>query len=218
MRGRHWGMVALAGVVYSAMTAGGVVWIILRDGREAFWLILAEDLLSSAGLGVGLATAILWFSAYASEHHEWAKTLEIEFGVALGGLSSLQCVALAVASGIGEEMLFRAALQPTATTLAAKIVASRALQHFAGITITSLAFGACHFPFRKNLLPWTAFTIVTAYGFGAIFLWTGNVMGPILAHALINGVNLSRIARKGSPSGPVIAISERGGSLEFDRK
>lgn len=219
MRGRHWGMVALAGVVYSAMTAGGVVWVVLRDGREALWPVFADDLLSSCGLGIGFATAVLWFSAHASARYAWARTLEEEFGVALGGLSIAQCVALALASGIGEEMLFRAALQPSLTRLAAKAFAAPALQHLAGITLTSLAFGACHFPFRRNLLPWTLFTIVTAFGFGAIFLWTGNVTGPILAHAMINGVNLSRIAKKGAPPrGPEIVMTRKGGVLEFGRE
>jgi len=211
-------MVALSGVVYSVMTAGGVLWVLARGGRGAFWLIIADDLLSSLGLGIGMATAILWFSAYAARRHEWAKTLESEFGVALGGLSVLQCVTLAVASGIGEEMFFRAALQPTAISLCTHLTASPFLSSALGVGATSLVFGACHFPFRRNLLPWTLFTIVTALGFGGIFLWTGNVAGPILAHAMINGVNLTRIAKKGAPTGPVITMQERDGMLEFEKR
>jgi hypothetical protein len=218
MRGRHWGMVALAGVVYSVMSAAGVLWVLARDGRAALWPLLAEDLLSSAGLGIGFATAILWFSAYASARHQWARTLEQEFGVALGGLSPLQCVVLAIASGIGEEFLFRAGIQPTAVRLAARVADGPFLQNLLGVTLTSLAFGACHFPFRRNLLPWTAFTVVTAYGFGGILLWTGNLTGPILAHAMINGVNLTRIARKGAPAaGPVLSMSADRGALDFER-
>jgi membrane protease YdiL (CAAX protease family) len=211
-------MVALAGIVYSAMTAGGVVWVLARDGRGAFWTIVAEDLWSSLGLGVGLATGILWFSAHAAARHQWARTLESEFAVALGGLSAVQCVALAIASGVGEEMLFRAALQPTAVLLCTHVSPTPWIQSALGLLATSIAFGLCHFPFRKNLLPWTVFTVATALGFGAIYLWTGNIAGPIVSHALINGVNLTRIARRGTPTGPVLAMSERGGVLEFERK
>jgi len=211
-------MVALAGVVYSSMSVSGVLWVLAQEGRPMLWRILADDMWSSLGLGIGFATAILWFSAYASERHAWARTLEEEFGIALGGLSIPQCVAMAVASGIGEEILFRAALQPTAIRLAAGITPSHALQGLLGLVATSLVFGACHFPFRRNLIPWTLFTIATALGFGGIYLWTGNLVGPVAAHALINGVNLSRIARKGTPAGPVLAIRTRGRMLEFEQR
>jgi membrane protease YdiL (CAAX protease family) len=211
-------MVALAGVVYSLMSVSGILWLTAREGRPALWQIFADDLWSSVGLGIGFATAVLWFSAHAAEHHAWARTLEEEFGVALGGLSVFQCAALAVASGLGEEVLFRAALQPTLVRLSSPLAAAPALQALLGLAATSLAFGACHFPFRRNLIPWTVFTIVTALGFGSIYLWTGNLVGPIVAHALINGVNLTRIAKRGAPSGPVLAIRTRGGMLEFEQR
>lgn len=210
MRGRNWAKVIAVGVVYSVMTAAGVLWVIARDGREAFWQIAANDLWSSLGLGVGLATAVLWYSGWSAAHTNWGRTLDAFFAQVFGGFSILHCAATALASGIGEEMLFRAALQPTAIALTHSNVL--------GIALTSLAFGAVHLPFRRELFPWTIFAVGTSVAFGAIYAWTGNIAGPMLAHALINGVNLARISRKGAPAGPKLTIHEKGGMLEFERR
>src|SRR5436190_6470137 len=132
MRGRNWAKVIAVGVVYSVMTTIGVIWVIARDGREAFWHIAAHDMWWSLGLGVGFATAVLWLSGWAASHTNWGRTLDAFFAQVFGGFRLPHCVATAVASGIGEEMLFRAALQPTATALCHS--------HLLGILVTSAAF------------------------------------------------------------------------------
>lgn len=218
MKGRNWAKVVVVGVVYSVMSVVGVLWVIARDGREAFWQIVANDRWSSIGLGVGLATAVLWLSGWAAAKTNWGRTLDAFFAQVFGGFSVFQCIATALASGIGEEMLFRAALQPTAIALAAKWTGAGFAAGSLGILLTSLAFGAVHLPFKRELAPWTLFAIGTSIAFGAIYAWTDNIVGPMLAHAMINGVNLARIARKGAPSGPTLTIHEKGGMLEFERR
>lgn len=218
MRGRNWAKVIVVGVVYSVMTTVGVLWVIARDGRASFWHIAANDIWSSLGLGVGLATAVLWLSGWAASHTNWGRTLDAFFAQVFGGFTILHCIATALASGVGEEMLFRAALQPSAIALAARGVGGGFFAGLLGILLTSLAFAAVHMPFRRELAPWTVFAFGTSVAFGAIYAWTDNIVGPMLAHALINGVNLARIARKGAPAGPKLTIHEKGGMLEFERR
>lgn len=49
-------------------------------------------------------------------------------------------------------------------------------------------------PDRRYLI-WTAFAIVLGFVFGAILLITGNILGCIHAHGLINFINLRRLGR-----------------------
>jgi hypothetical protein len=41
---------------------------------------------------------------------------------------------------------------------------------------------------------WTAFAVVAGGLFGGLMLWRGNLLAPIVAHFLVNAVNLSRLA------------------------
>ena len=97
---------------------------------------------------------------------------------ALGSVSLPGAIALALASGIGEEMLFRGALQPRVGWLAAGVL-----------------FGLVHFAPRRELLPWTGFAILAGLLFGALFQATGNLIAPIAAHALVNAVNIPFLVR-----------------------
>ena len=76
-------------------------------------------------------------------------------------------------------MLFRGALQPAV-----------------GIVWASLIFGACHFLPRKELMLWSVYAVAMGFAFGLLYEWTGHLMAPVTAHALVNGVNLPRLARR----------------------
>ena len=98
---------------------------------------------------------------------------------AVGPVSVPNLVLLALASGLAEEMLFRGALQPRV-----------------GLVLASLLFGCVHFVPRREFLPWTVFAILAGLLFGAIFEWTGNLIAPVVAHILVNGVNLPLLMRR----------------------
>ena len=95
------------------------------------------------------------------------------------GISVPNSLLLALASGMAEEMFFRGALQPQVGWLAA-----------------SLLFGLLHFIPRRDLLPWAGFAVLVGGLFGALFLWTGNLVAPVVAHVLVNAVNLPMLIRK----------------------
>ncbi len=85
---------------------------------------------------------------------------------------------LALASGIGEEALFRGALQPVV-----------------GLWWTSLLFAAAHFVPRRELLLWSVFSLLAGLLLGGLYEATGNLLAPTIAHVVINGVNLNRLVR-----------------------
>jgi membrane protease YdiL (CAAX protease family) len=138
---------------------------------------LASHLLSSA-LGVLLAVTTIASTELLVRRARWAQALRAEFRAALEGASSGDLVALAIASGSAEELLFRGAIQPAL-----------------GLWLTSLLFGAVHFVPSRALLPWTLWAAVMGVLLGLVHEHTGSIAGSVIAHVLINAVNLHRIAR-----------------------
>lgn len=130
---------------------------------------------SAASLGAGLAIALVTIlsTRWLLVRTRWARALRRELRMLLVGASGAQLLLLGVSSGVAEELLFRGAIQP-----------------IAGLFLTSLGFGLLHVGPRRELLPWTAWAIVMGFVLGALYEATGTLAGPILAHVLINTVNL----------------------------
>jgi len=84
---------------------------------------------------------------------------------------------LAVAAGSGEEMLFRGVLQRSISDIGG---------NFVGLGVASIIFGVLHF-----LTPAYAL-IATASGFyfGWLYLFSGNLLVPILAHSFYDFIAL----------------------------
>lgn len=93
-----------------------------------------------------------------------------------------QIAAVSLAAGIGEEILFRGAIQP---------LASSATTPIWGLVIASLLFGAVH------AASWSYFWLATLVGFylGALTLLRGEIVSATIAHALYDFIALSAIAR-----------------------
>ncbi|QIN80791.1 CPBP family intramembrane metalloprotease [Rubrobacter marinus] len=77
------------------------------------------------------------------------------------GARGRDLVGLAVLSGVGEEALFRGALQPEI-----------------GIVASSLLFGALHVGPDRRYLLWTLWAVGAGFLFGALYAWTG-VSSPL---------------------------------------
>ena len=91
------------------------------------------------------------------------------------------CVVIGVASGIGEELVFRGALQPL-------LIAP--LGTIGAIVATAAVFGAIH-----TQRWWMLFAIVIGLAFGALTEYAQSIWPAVLAHALINAINLRRMAQ-----------------------
>ena len=81
---------------------------------------------------------------------------------------------LALASGFAEELLFRGALWP----------------HL-GLAGTSLLFGLVHMLPRRALALYPVFAALVGVVFGLVRSGTGSVVAAMVAHAVVNGLNLT---------------------------
>jgi membrane protease YdiL (CAAX protease family) len=82
-------------------------------------------------------------------------------------------VLVSVFSGVGEEALFRGALQPEI-----------------GLIAASLLFGAAHVGPDRRYLVWTLWAVGAGFLFGVLYDWTGGLLAPTVAHAAHNAATL----------------------------
>lgn len=144
-------------------------------------------------MGAVFGIAVVAGSSLLDKTAEWARRLGREFGRTLGALSTTDALVFALASGIGEELFFRGFLQQLFTD----VIFSGAWADWAGLVCASIVFGLLHIgPDIKKFWPWTVMAVVLGAGFGWMYLYTGNVLAPIVAHFTINFFNLQSIGRK----------------------
>jgi membrane protease YdiL (CAAX protease family) len=170
-----YGALALTAILISA--GRGDVDIYRIEGvSTSSWLVL------SPLLGVAFGLAVVFLSRMAVYRFDWARSLHRDFRSLLGELTHKEILILAVASAVGEELLFRGALQP-----------------WIGIWPQAAIFALLHIGPGFRFLPWTASAFVLGVGFGYMFQFTGDLGGPIAAHFTINYLNLGFIARTALP-------------------
>ncbi len=168
-------------VLYGALALVGVLIAAGRDDMDvyrlegvstAFWLVL------SPLIGLALGFAVVVSSRFATHRYAWAQSLHREFRKLLGKLTGREILVLAVASAIGEEVLFRGALQPAI-----------------GLWLQAIVFALLHIGPGLRFLPWTLWALAMGLAFGLVYQWTGDLGAPIVAHFTINFLNLRYIAR-----------------------
>lgn len=152
-----------------------------RAGPEA-----GVDWLRDALLGALAAALVIALSALYTRHSRSGAQLARALARTIGPLRPGQAWLLALVSGIAEEAFFRGALQPVV-----------------GLWLASLLFAAAHFVPRREMLPWSAFSLGAGLLLGGLYAVTGNLLAPIVAHVGVNGVNLNRLVREwGGPEPP----------------
>ena len=205
MKGRVW----LGVSVYGLMSALGLFWAVFR-GRPNLtehpdpWFTLEPTWAVGASLLAGAVLALVTVRAtrVLVGRAGWATRLHLELRALLGPLPASAIALLALSSGIGEEVFFRGAIQPSL-----------------GFWLTSIAFGLLHIGPWKQGWVWTLWATAMGFALGAIHEATGSLAGPILAHVWINYENLVFIvthdprARHGESRGPsppkLVGKSER---------
>jgi membrane protease YdiL (CAAX protease family) len=173
---------------YGAMAVVAVLW---RQGWYGEALLYASPEAERLGispvrdlaLGVAAGALVVVLSHWLTRRTGWGERLARALAGSLGRLSIPDALLLAVASGLAEEMLFRGALQPRA-----------------GWLVASLLFGLMHFVPRREFLPWTVFAVLAGMLFGWLFATTGNLVAPVAAHMIVNGINLPILVRRYGPA------------------
>lgn len=134
----------------------------------------AVSLVMSAVLGLAVATVLVAMTRMAVPRFEWARRLHCELRPVARDLTAGQILLVAGLSSLGEELLFRGLLTPTI-----------------GIIGSALLFGFAHQMKGPSRWVWVGWATVVGAGLGAIFTLTGSLVGPLLAHAIVNAVNLT---------------------------
>jgi len=166
--------------LYAAMALVGLLVAAGRGDPNVF--VFGEVSVWRVGLGpvIGAVAGlvVVWLSRIATRKWQWARDLHGSFKDLLGPLTSRDIVILALASSVGEEVLFRGALLP-----------------WLGIWAQAAIFAMLHVGPGKRFLPWTAMALVMGLGFGELAVLTGTLAAPIATHFVINFLNLRHIVR-----------------------
>ena len=170
----------IAWVFYLFLAIGGALWVGARSGT-----IRLELFVDAAGwwvdLGLGLAAGglllLLWQAGLRLLPS--ASSLESKLGEILKGVDTPEVIALALLSGFAEELFFRGAVQGAW-----------------GWPLATLLFALLHVGPGAAFRSWTVFAGVAGLLFAMLMLWRGNLLAPVVAHVLVNAINLGRLTRR----------------------
>ncbi len=166
---------AMAALAVAAIVGRGSAASLLPGKNLAAWAL-------ALGLGCGAGIGMVVVSRLAVAQFAWAAQLAREFRSIFGELRQRDALALAIMSAVGEEALFRGVLQPSL-----------------GLALGALVFGLLHIGPNARFLPWTVMACAAGFLFGWLFVLTGTLVAPALAHFLVNFLNLRYIAAHQRP-------------------
>lgn len=166
-------LLAIAGAIWMGLARGGLILEHFIDPDR--WPM---DLLWGLAGGAGLLA--LWLAGRALL--PMARELERAIASLLEGLVPSDALALALISAFAEELFFRGAVQGSW-----------------GIVAATVLFALLHTGPGRPFLLWTLFALVAGAVFGFLALHTGNLLAPVVAHLVVNAVNLTRLAARGAP-------------------
>ena len=139
-------------------------WLALGVGARHFY---------SAMMGLALGGVTVLLTRFSVERFAWAKRLHADLRPYIQGIGSWGILLLAVASSLAEELMFRGVLQS-----------------WLGLFPQAIVFGLVHQLPGHSRWVWVVWAALVGLVLGAVFQLTGSLLGPIVAHGVINGMNL----------------------------
>ncbi len=124
-------------------------------------------------LGLALGVVVVVGTRALVSRFEWARRLHRELSPIAKSIGTTGIIVLAVLSALGEELLFRGLLQP-----------------WIGLLPQAVLFGLLHQVRGPSRWVWVAWASVVGLLLGAVYELSGSLVGPVVAHGLINGINL----------------------------
>lgn len=181
-------------VVVGIMLEAGLLILALLLGWGFGLPPLGRMRLDLAGIGWGVGAtlpllALLWWCLRTrwSPVARLVQVVETRLGPLFADTSLLGLALVAAFAGLGEEVFFRGLLQEGL---------QQQLPPWAAVALAGAIFGLVH---------WVTPTYAVLAGLvgcylGALFLLTGNLLAPILTHALYDLVALRALVRFSSPA------------------
>ncbi|HXT21249.1 MAG TPA: CPBP family intramembrane glutamic endopeptidase [Thermoanaerobaculia bacterium] len=181
-RARSGELFRLAAWVYLVLAIAGLAWIgWQRHGIPAALFLPAPPrwwIDPLAGVAAAAALLLAWWAVHRLP---LARRLETTLRERLGPLTLAEAYGLALLSGIAEEVFFRGALQAAW-----------------GYAAATVLFALLHSGRGREMLLWTASALAAGVLLGALVLWRGTLFAAIVAHALVNAVQLRRLLVRSS--------------------
>ena len=169
-------LTASALVFYSLMALIGA-WLISLQNLDPMVIVFGDgdQVFRDTALGALSGLAVVGLTRY-SLRFDAVAALNDELKSMLGSPKTGTITALAISSAIGEELLFRGALQP-----------------FMGLLPTAIVFAMLHGGFNPRLRLWAVFALIAGLLLGGLTLWTDNLLAAILCHMTVNYFNLHTV-------------------------
>lgn len=127
----------------------------------------------SAGAGLVLGLLLVVMTRWSVSRAAWARHLHEELRPVAVGMGLPTIVVVASLSSLGEEMFFRSFLAP-----------------LVGVPIQAAIFGAAHQTRSSTRWAWMSWAALVGLALGYLYSVTGSLVGPIVAHAVVNALNL----------------------------
>ncbi len=139
------------------------------------WLELPAAARELYSLGMGISTGLLLVAVtrWAVLRWSWMKRLHSDLRPVARGLTPFAAIVVAFFSSVAEELLFRGLLQL-----------------WLGLGIQALIFALLHYLPGPSRWTWALSAGVVGLVFGLMFKLTGSLTGPVVAHFLVNAINL----------------------------
>ena len=161
-------LLAIAGAIWIGSSQGSIPLALFID-TAGWWIDVALGLLG------GLALVALWD---AGRYFVPAmRQLEEVLAEHIGPLDASETYALALISGFAEELFFRGAVQTSW-----------------GLGWATVIFTLMHSGSGRVFRWWTLFAFLAALVFGGLTLYRGNILAAVIAHTVVNAINLRRLA------------------------
>ena len=167
-------LLAIAGAIWFGSSQGSISLALFFD-PATWWVDLALGLLA------GLALVVLWDGA--RRFVPAMGRLEKLLAEHIGPLEPAEAYALALISGFSEELFFRGAVQTSW-----------------GFGWATVIFTLMHSGSGRVFRWWTLFAFVAALVFGGLTLYRGSILAAVVAHTVVNAINLRRLAAEFSDS------------------
>ena len=169
----------LAWIFYLVLALAATLWLGFRRGRIGFELFFNPDTWwLDAGIGFSSGGLLIAVWLMARRVLPLARSLEVELAELLGPLKTSEVIGLALLSGFSEELFFRGAMQGAWGWIPATVL-----------------FALLHAGPGPSYRIWTGFAAIAGLILAGLMIWRGNLLAPVIAHVVVNGVNLDRLSR-----------------------